>query len=171
MNYLSYFFGVFLVFSCKAQEPIKQLCANPQFNEEVHSLINYTVPVISVETLADAKDDYILIDVRDKKEYQISHIKGARHIDWSKIKKTDLDLDKNTKIVLYCSIGYRSEKAGEDLQKLGYSQVYNLYGSIFEWANQGFPVVNQEGIETNKIHTYNKKWSKWVLEESLDKVW
>lgn len=171
MKYVSYWFFFILVFSCNAQEAIQQLCEDPIFNEEVHSYINYTVPVMSVETLASSKNEYVVIDVRDKKEYAISHIEGAKHIDWTKIKKKELAIAKDTKVVLYCSIGYRSEKAGETLQKMGYTQVYNLYGSIFEWANQGFPIVNEEGKETKKIHTYNKKWSKWVLEDSYDKVW
>lgn len=44
----------------------------------------------------------------------------------------------------------------------GYIQVYNLYGGIFEWVNEGHPVFNDQG-ETDKIHAYNKLWGMWLI--------
>ena len=49
---------------------------------------------------------------------------------------------KSDTIVLYCSIGYRSEKIGEKLVEMGYGHVFNLYGGIFEWVNRDLPVYN-----------------------------
>ncbi|MCA6407991.1 MAG: rhodanese-like domain-containing protein, partial [Cytophagales bacterium] len=72
-------------------------------------------------------------------------------------------LPKNEKIIVYCSVGYRSERVGEKLQKLGYQNVYNIYGGIFEWKNEGMPVVNRQNQPTDSVHTYNKNWSKWLL--------
>ena len=73
--------------------------------------------------------------------------------------------------MLYCSIGYRSEKVGEKLQRLGYTKVYNLYGSIFESVNVGNEVVDQNGKKVKKVHTYNKDWSQWVDETKTKKIW
>jgi len=81
------------------------------------------------------------------------------------------EVPKDTPIVVYCSIGYRSEKIGEKIQKLGFTKVYNLYGSIFEWVNQDNPVVDSNNKPTDKVHTYNKKWSKWVQDGKAVKVW
>jgi 3-mercaptopyruvate sulfurtransferase SseA len=64
---------------------------------------------------------------------------------------------------VYCSVGYRSERVGEKLQKLGYQNVYNIYGGIFEWKNEGMQVVNRQNQPTDSVHTYNKNWSKWLL--------
>ena len=74
-----------------------------------------------------------------------------------------LPSDKNTKIVVYCSLGIRSEDIAEKLKKTGYTNIYNLYGGIFEWKNQDNDVINSKGKSTNKVHTFNKEWSKWLL--------
>ena len=51
------------------------------------------------------------------------------------------------------------------------SNVYNLYGSIFEWANEGLPLVDNNGYDTNAVHTWNKRWSQWVTNPNVEKVW
>jgi len=45
---------------------------------------------------------------------------------------------------------------------LGYKNVYNLYGGIFEYKNNGGKVVDNQNKETDKIHTYNKEWSVYL---------
>ena len=64
--------------------------------------------------------------------------------------------------LVYCSIGVRSENIGEKLQQLGYTNVYNLYGGIFEYKNEGGTVYNLQNKPTDSVHTYNKKWSKYL---------
>lgn len=62
---------------------------------------------------------------------------------------------------MYCSIGYRSEKIAKKLLENGYDNVSNLYGGIFEWANQGNKVYNDYG-ETTKVHAFSRLWSVWL---------
>ena len=81
------------------------------------------------------------------------------------------DIPKESNMVVYCSIGYRSEKIGEKLLRLGYKNVYNLYGSIFEWANDKYPLVGSNGKTTNRVHCYNKSWGKWVTNDEIRTVW
>ncbi len=145
---------------------------DPEFEKEVDSYLNYSVPAITVKNLIQIKDDVILLDAREMKEYEISHIPGAKYVGFDDFDDSVLsDIPKDKRIVVYCSIGYRSEKIGEKLKKLGYSNSYNLFGSIFEWVNAGQPLVDIDGNTTHKIHTYNKKWSKWVAEGKAEKVW
>ena len=59
-------------------------------------------------------------------------------------------------------MGYRSERIGEKLQKMGFTNVKNLYGGIFDWKNQDFEVVGMDNLATDSVHTYNKSWSKWL---------
>ena len=73
-----------------------------------------------------------LIDVRSGQEYEEGHLEGALNIPLYNIEK---DIEKNIKnkddtIILYCSSGSRSKKAKEILEKLGYSEVYNLKEGI-----------------------------------------
>jgi hypothetical protein len=72
---------------------------------------------------------------------------------------------------LYCSIGYRSEKIGEKLKDAGYTNVQNLFGSIFEWVNQELPVENSKDEIVKKVHTYNRLWGKWVDKKKTERVW
>ena len=166
--------GCCLPLLCCAQQerPENANCMNQQFDKKVDQLISYTVPVMDVNQLKQSQKDVIILDAREKEEYDISHIKGAQYIGYNKLEKATLKkIDKDATIVVYCSVGYRSEKIGEKLQKMGYTDVHNLYGSIFEWINRGNEVVDKNGQVTNKIHTYNKKWSQWVEEGKADKVW
>ena len=125
-----------------------------------------TVPYIHADTLAQQKNHYVLIDTRAIDEYRVSHLKEAY---WTGDKEFDKDSvmaripDKKTPIVVYCSIGVRSEDLGEKLMALGYSDVKNLYGGIFEWVNKGFPVYDKKEEETNKVHAFNKHWGKLLI--------
>ncbi len=150
-----------------------QQCSDPKFQNKVASTLSFTVPIISVsDVLGYKKDEIILLDVRELEEYETSHIPGALYIGYENPDWSVLDnIPQDAKVITYCSIGYRSEKLGEMLQEKGYSSVFNLYGSIFEWANRGLPLENQDGDNTHQIHTYNKKWSQWVSNPSIKKTW
>ena len=124
------------------------------------------VPYISVEELAMPKTKAIIFDTREKREYEVSHLKDAIYVgfddfDIASVKK--LYHNKDEKIVVYCSLGIRSETIGEKLKKAGYTNVYNLYGGIFEWKNKDFSIIDSEDKETNKVHTFNKTWSNWLV--------
>lgn len=149
-----------------------QYCTNPKFEKAVERYISHSVEVISVEELKENIDKYTLLDTREKEEFQTSKIPGAMYFGFDEPDYSLLDdLDKEQPIVMYCSIGYRSEKMGEELQKRGFKNVKNLYGSIFEWANKAYPLVDMENENTIKIHTYSERWSKWVENNNLEKVY
>lgn len=107
----------------------------------------------------------LFLDARETIEFNISHIQGAIHIGYNKFNPNTLlktVKDKNVFIIVYCSIGVRSEKIGEKLLKLGYTNVYNLYGGIFEWKNTGYKVIDNLGRETEIVHPFSKEWSKYL---------
>lgn len=122
-----------------------------------------TVPFISPEKLNNSYNNYTILDTRESQEYNVSHLKNAMFISYNDfdIDKTTQVLPKNKPIVVYCSIGYRSEKVGELLIKKGYL-VYNLYGGIFNWINKNLLVVDSFNNPTSNIHPYNKKWAVWL---------
>ena len=145
---------------------------NPVFDERLEKLLKFSVPVIDVPEAHENSEDYIFLDARELEEYQVSHIPGARYIGFRKFDEDLLaGIDRDNNIIIYCSVGYRSEKIGKKMQKMGFTSVYNLYGSIFEWINHGLPIDNNQGIATDTIHTYNKKWGKWVDSLDATKVW
>jgi len=70
-------------------------------------------------------------------------------------------LGKESEIVVYCSIGYRSGLLAEKLRKKGYTAVRNLEGSIFEWANTGHPVYRGEQ-RVREVHPYDQTWRRML---------
>jgi len=160
---------IFISTASFSQDEVR--CLDPLFQEKIDSYLSYSVPFITVADAYHHKDKYIFLDAREKKEFEKSHIEGAQLIGYDDIDYSILDnTPKDTPIIIYCSIGYRSEKIGQQLIKKGFTNVFNLYGSIFEWVNQHHPVYDKNGL-SNVIHTYNKKWSKWVTSDQIEKVW
>lgn len=126
------------------------------------------VPYISVEQLKmeQANDNNILVlDAREPEEFRVSHLKNARFVGSKKFsinEKTVKSLDKSTPIVVYCSVGIRSEKVAEKLQKAGFTNVKNLFGGIFAWKNKDYTVYNSDGNPTEKVHAYSKYWGRYL---------
>ena len=123
-----------------------------------------TVPYIQVDELKTHFSDYLILDTRKKEEYDISHLPNAI---WVGEKITDTNFvtqypDKQQPIIVYCSIGVRSENFGENLQKKGYTHVHNLYGSLFAWKNKGNSLVNAKGKRTDSVHVYTKDWGIYL---------
>lgn len=124
-----------------------------------------SVPYISVQELAMPKTDAVLLDAREISEYKVSHLKGAIYVGYNNfnLEETTKQLnDKQQTIIVYCSLGIRSEDIAEQLKKVGYTNVYNLFGGIFEWKNKGFKIYNSKG-ETEDVHAFSKAWSQWLL--------
>ncbi len=163
--------SVFLV-ACNGQVPASRAhCQNPEFDKKVANMLSFSVKTISPNDL-NRQSNVLVLDARERSEYDVSHLPNAVFIGYNSFEKKALDtIQKDRTIVVYCSIGYRSEKIGEKLKKMGYTKVFNLYGSIFEWLNQGYLVVDKNGQPTNKVHTYNKAWSRWVEDGKAEKVW
>jgi len=159
------FLFLFFYFS---QKMYAQQVKNEAFSQMLIELLAHNVTEVTVvEILENKKVNYVFLDAREQKEYEISHLKDAIWVGYDDFAVERLqDVSKDAKIVVYCSVGYRSEKVSEKLQKMGYEDVANLVGGIFEWSNSGQKVYrNEEGtaVETSQIHTYNKEWSKWLL--------
>lgn len=126
-------------------------------------------PQLSVAELAEAIDEGasapLLIDVREPAEYAVSHLPGAVHAQGDDILKRARQAEPGQKVVLYCSVGYRSSREAEKLLEQGVDNVVNLEGSIFEWANEGHPVVR--GDQTvEAVHPFDDEWGQ-LLDETL----
>lgn len=134
------------------------------FDILLRNMLNESVPTISVQDLSKKDlNRYTLLDARELNEYNVSHLKNAKWIGYETFDEGKMEgISKEKPIVIYCSIGVRSEKIGEKLQALGYKNVQNLYGSIFEWVNQGNPVFDNNGKLTSKVHAYSKTWGIWL---------
>ncbi|MBX0332519.1 rhodanese-like domain-containing protein [Pontibacter sp. HSC-14F20] len=133
----------------------------------LRQLYSHSVDTISVARVQQQLEQGIaplLLDTRSKSEYEVSHLPGARYVGYADFDLSDLkDVPPNTPLVIYCAVGYRSEKIGEQLQAAGYTNVRNLYGGLFEWVNHSLPVYNEQG-QTTKVHGYTRAWGIWLRE-------
>ena len=154
-NFFKCLFFFFILLSANAQSSIEK--ALDWYNSE-------TVPYISVTDLQNFQNQ-IILDAREWEEYEVSHLKNAVWVGYDDFELADVAdkyPDKNSNIVVYCSIGVRSENIGEELLESGYFNTKNLYGGIFEWTNQGYPVYNTKGEKTKKVHAFGKLWGKYL---------
>jgi rhodanese-related sulfurtransferase len=90
---------------------------------------------------SDQKPAFRLIDVREADEYAAGRIPGAEHFSKGIIER-DIETavpDPNSEIVLYCGGGFRSALAADNLQKMGYKNVWSLAGGWREWTAGGHP--------------------------------
>ncbi|MBL9172546.1 MAG: rhodanese-like domain-containing protein [Verrucomicrobiales bacterium] len=107
----------------------------------------------------------VLLDVRTRAEYDVSHIPGARHVDPEASAADVLPmLTPGTPVVLYCSVGYRSADCGTRLLKAGVTNLLNLEGSLFQWANEGRP-LESAGQPATQVHPYSAKFGKLLKPE------
>ena len=151
-NLLAIIFAVTAFLGCAQEE---------SFDEMIENTVSKTVDLVYADEVE--AEDALFLDTRMEEEFEVSHIKGARFVDYDSFKIKQLkDIPKDQRIVVYCSVGYRSEKVGEKLINAGYTNVQNLYGGIFAWKNIDKEVVDMEDQPTEKVHTYNKKWGQWL---------
>jgi rhodanese-related sulfurtransferase len=128
------------------------------------------VPQISTAELADWLADGdrlkpILIDARKPEEFEVSHLAGAKRAGSLQEALGILSGEvKDRPIVVYCSVGYRSSSLAAALIGKGFTRVYNLEGSIFEWANEGRPVYSH-GKRVRRVHPYDDEWGRLLDEE------
>lgn len=95
---------------------------------------------ISVEQAqARMKSGAALIDVREDNEWNEAHAEGAIHIGRGVIERDIVHQipDKNAELILYCGGGYRSALAADNLQKMGYTNVFSMIGGWKAWKDSG----------------------------------
>ncbi|RKS55107.1 rhodanese-related sulfurtransferase [Gillisia mitskevichiae] len=128
---------------------------------------SHSIPYISVEELKmqSAKEKVFILDAREIEEFQVSHIANSIFVGYNNFSTEKVISNiklKNAPIVVYCSLGIRSETISEKLKEAGYTNIKNLYGGIFEWKNKGYSVYDSSNKETQKVHAFSKHWSKYL---------
>ncbi len=142
-----------------------------QFDKMLDGLLAHSVP--EIEAQSTTYDSTILyLDARELAEYKVSKIEDAQWVGYNDFNLTRVEnIDKDQPIIVYCSIGYRSEKVTEQLKANGFTNVTNMLGGLFEWANYSKPVVDSTNNITRKIHGFDKDWGKWLDGNLVEKVY
>jgi rhodanese-related sulfurtransferase len=143
---------------------------NPEFEEYLNDLKDkFEVANILSDSLA--LDQYLILDTREREEYEVSHIKDAVWIGYDDFEISQLDsIQRETEIIVYCSVGYRSSKIALELYDNGFTSVYNLYGGIFKWANDGRTLISNNE-STRNLHGYNSYWARFITNPKIIKTY
>ena len=99
--------------------------------------------VQEVKKRLDAGEKFYLVDTREESEWARGHLPGAIHLSKGIVER-DIEQkipDKNAPIVLYCGGGFRSALAGDNIQKMGYTNVISMDGGWRGWNEAGYPTA------------------------------
>lgn len=131
---------------------------NRRISEKFPNVRNITIEQLQV-ILQERSP--LLLDVRSEEEFSVSSLQHAVNIsDPAKVTGK-----KSAEIIVFCSVGYRSARFVDALQKKGFSNAVNLQGSLFAWANKGLPVFHGKRL-VHHVHPYDSRWGK-LLDERL----
>ncbi|SRR5579875_843690 len=116
------------------------------------------------ESLAERKgagpgdQDIVLVDVREKIEWNEGHIPGAIHVPrgYLELQIEEAVPDKNKTVVLYCAGGVRSLMAGATLQQMGYKNVISMAGGFGQWKNSGYNFVVPRTLSDAQSRRYSR---------------
>lgn len=111
------------------------------------------------------QEEWLIVDVRSRRERKVSIIPGALSIDELKRRIGDY---KGENILVYCTVGCRSGAYAQRLRKRGI-QAFNLRGGVLVWAMDGRAFVTDDGKVTHRVHVYARKWN--VLPPGYEAVW
>ena len=90
------------------------------------------------EVMADTNPNLVLLDVRERNEWNLGHLPNAIHIPRGSMEtKVEALIPRDKHVVIYCQSGNRSAFAAETLQEMGYEDVASMSGGIREWADIG----------------------------------
>ncbi|HWQ57217.1 MAG TPA: rhodanese-like domain-containing protein [Bryobacteraceae bacterium] len=112
------------------------------------------VDIEGYKGMRERREQHVLVDVREDREWDAGHAAGAVHLGKGIIER-DIETavpDKNTRLVLYCGGGYRSALVADNLQKMGYTDVISLDGGWRGWQEAGLPVerpTTEEAVPGN----------------------
>lgn len=112
---------------------------------EFESLVDDAKSRVKEVTVAHTRERVdagaIMIDVREDNEWQHGHAANAVHLGRGVIERDIVEAfpDKSTELILYCGGGYRSALAADNLQKMGYANVFSMAGGWKAWKDAAAP--------------------------------
>ncbi|HEY9528491.1 MAG TPA: MBL fold metallo-hydrolase [Anaerolineales bacterium] len=98
---------------------------------------------INAKELRERLAEVLLIDVRQKSEWDEGHIPGAIHFEGGRVAWEELPFPHDRPLAIQCSSGNRSMSVSSVLRRRGYHNVLQVEGGITKWKMHGFPVTKE----------------------------
>jgi len=87
------------------------------------------------------RQEVFLLDVRTPGEFREVRLDGARLIPIDQLQRRMQEVPKDRPVLVYCAVGSRSSQVVGYMARIGFPEVYNLYGGIYAWSKKGYPVL------------------------------
>jgi rhodanese-related sulfurtransferase len=117
------------------------------FKEMIDEAKSRIVEVTAEDVLArvEKREPFVLVDVREDREWAQGHLPGALHLGRGVLERDAPELlpEKGVPIVLYCAGGARSALAADVLQQLGYTRVESMIGGYSTWKELGLSLEGE----------------------------
>jgi molybdopterin/thiamine biosynthesis adenylyltransferase/rhodanese-related sulfurtransferase len=116
------------------------------------------VSVHDVHSALESGQDFVLLDVREKDEWDEGHLPKAVFLPrgFLEVKVEKLIADRNAPVIIYCAGGVRSVLAAKSLQEMGYTDVVSMAGGYGEWKNNGLPFEVPEKLTKSRFARYSR---------------
>ena len=111
------------------------------------------IPSIDAKELRERLDDVVLIDVRQRSEWNEGHIPTAVHFEGGRIAWEELHFPYNRTLAIQCSSGNRSMSVSSVLRRRGYRNVIQVEGGIKAWEKNAFEITREnskDGFQENR---------------------
>jgi len=124
---------------------------------EVKSQVR-TVSLDEIKRRIEAREPYVIVDVREKDEVRQGFIPGAVHVarGFLEMQAEQRLPDKNANIVVYCAGGVRSAFAAKSLEDLGYAHVESAMPGFVRWKDLGYPVQKPPELTSEQLERYSR---------------
>ncbi|OSA88158.1 UNVERIFIED_ORG: pyridine nucleotide-disulfide oxidoreductase [Clostridium botulinum] len=121
------------------------------------NLLNNDFKQVNIDKVRElVENNAVIIDARERREYENGHIKNSKNIPLSELRERVNEIPKDVPVYLHCRTGQRSYNATLALQNLGYTNVYNITGSFLGLSF--YEYYNDKTMNRNSIVTeYNFK--------------
>lgn len=117
-----------------------------------------TVSLDEIKRRIEAREPYVLVDVREKDEVRQGYLPGAVHVPrgFLEMQAEQRLPDKNAKLIVYCAGGVRSAFAAKTLEELGYTQVESAMPGFVRWKDLGYPIEKPPELTPDQLDRYSR---------------
>ena len=99
------------------------------------------ISVRELKAMHDAGRAFVLLDVRERDEWETARIMWAKHVPMGDVPVRLNELPVNGNVIVMCHAGYRSDRVAQYLREHDFTSVANLAGGIDAWSREIDPAV------------------------------
>jgi sulfur-carrier protein adenylyltransferase/sulfurtransferase len=116
------------------------------------------IDVADARQLLDSAEAPVLVDVRERNEWNQGHIPGAVLIPLGELESRIAEAapDRSRPVILYCASGRRSAVGAQRLEELGYDEAVNVAGGFNRWAELGYPSQLESSLAPEQVARYSR---------------